>query len=159
MYIDRGEDVSTANGLRACKAERKRMKTGTIIDEIERVPAHLTKCLSMLERWEARASNTLDALKVGHAPDAGLARQLSEISKTSVSMGKEMRAWVGKVTEVVDSLSLEDKIQVSLNLLQELGLGDRLKVYNHLRQLELDRTDGGCLLSVSARTPKVTTDA
>jgi hypothetical protein len=135
------------------------MKTGTIIDEIERVPQHLTRCLGMLERWEARVSNELDSVDEGHAPDAGLARQLAEISKTSTSMGKEMRAWVGKVTEVVEKLSLEDKINVSLNLLQELSLGDRLKTYNHLRQLEMNRADGGCLLSVSARGPKVTTDA
>ena len=133
------------------------MSTGTIIDEIERVPTHLTKCLNMLERWEARVSNELDAVKEGHAPDASLARQLSEITKTSTSMAKEMRAWVGKVREAVESLSLEDKIRVSLQLIQGLSMGDRLNTYHHIRQLEEARPDGGVKLHVGATDPRMTT--
>jgi hypothetical protein len=133
------------------------MSKKTIIEEIERVPGHLTKCLDMLERWESRVSNELDATPEGSAPDSGLARQLSEITKTSTSVAKEMRAWVGKVKEVVDSLSLDDKIKVSINLIQSLSLGDRLKAYNHIRQTELGRDDGGIILSVSQRAPRMMT--
>jgi hypothetical protein len=131
------------------------MSTGTIIDEIERVPSHLTRCLDMLERWEARVSNELDCVAAGSAPDAGLARQLAEITKTSTSVAKEMRAWVGKVREAVDSLSQEDKIRVSLNLIQGLSSGDRLKTYQHISQLESARQDGGLVLRVGAPTPRV----
>ncbi len=132
------------------------MSTGTIIDDIERVPAHLTKCLSMLENWEERLNFNLTSLKEGKMPDASMAKQLNEITKTSMAMAKEMRAWVGKVTEAVESLSLEDRVRVALTMIQELSSGDRLNAYNHIRQLEASRPDGGLAVSAGARPPKMT---
>lgn len=123
--------------------------TKTVLDEIQRVPAHLTEVLDMLERWRARCSNELDMVKEGHAPPANLAKQLSDIAKTSKPTAMELRAWVGKVTEVQKAMSLEDKLKVSLNLIQKLSRGDRLKFYQHLIQTERSRVDGGVLMVVT----------
>ena len=126
------------------------MASQTIINEIERVPTHLTKCLDLLERWEERISTVLDSHVEGHVPKAPLAKQLSDISKVSVAMAKELRAWVGKVTEVVDKLTLPEQADISINFLQKLSVGDRVKAYQSLRERESER-DGGIKLWVGER--------
>lgn len=123
--------------------------TDTVIDEVERVPIHLTKVLSMLERWEARVSNELDLVPEGSAPDSKLAKQLGEIAKNSKPIAQELRAWVDKVDKVVKNLSLEDKLKVSLGLIQQLSKGDRLRFYHTLMATEKKRSDDGILLAVT----------
>ncbi len=125
------------------------MSDKTVIDEVQRVPAHLTALLAMLEKWEARVSNELDKVIEGRAPPPKLAKQLGDITKNSKPIAQELRAWVGKVKEVVDSMSLEDKLKVSLNLIQSLSVGDRLRFYHHLIATEKARKDGKVLLAVT----------
>ena len=123
--------------------------TRTVIDEIQRVPAHLTSLLEMLVKWVSRLSNELDLVPEGASPPRDLAKQMGEIAKTSKPIAQELRAWVGKVTEVQKSLSLGDKLKVSLNLIQELSMGDRLRFYQLVNETERARSDGGIRLVVT----------
>ena len=125
------------------------MSQKTVIDEVQRVPEHLTDVLDILERWRLRVSNELDLVPEGHAPPPALARQLSEISKNSKPIAQELRAWVGKVKETIDTMSLDDKLKVSMNLIQDLSKGDRYKFYAHLIATEKARKDGGIILAVT----------
>ena len=108
----------------------------------------------MLERWERRVSNELDSVSAGSAPKAPLAKQLGQVTKESVTMAKEMRAWVGKVRDTVAQLSIQDKLRVSLSLIQGLGTGDRLKFYAHLAEVEKVRQDGGIDVRVQPPSSK-----
>lgn len=121
----------------------------TALDQFDRVPAHLTKVLSMLERWEDRLSTCLDSTVEGHSPDAPLASQLDRISKVSVAMAKELREWQKKRKEVVASMSLEDKLTVAMRLIQGLSVGDRYKFYESVNVIERSRGDGGIKLAVT----------
>ena len=123
--------------------------TKTVIDEIERVPRHLTNILTLLEDWEARLKNELDAAPEGRAPKPGLAKQLSDMSKNSKPIAQELRAWVDKVIEVNKNLSLGDKLKVSAKLIQSLSAGDRYKFYGKLNEMERERGDGGIKLVVT----------
>lgn len=123
--------------------------TRTVIDEVERVPKHLTNLLTMLEEWQARLKNELDLVSPGKAPKPALAKQLSDISKTSKPIAQELRAWVDKVVAVNKGLSLGDKLKVSLKLIQSLSAGDRYKFYEAINEAERERTDGGIKLVVT----------
>ena len=123
--------------------------TRTVIDEVQRVPTHLTNLLGTLEQWLARVNNELDLTPEGKAPDRDLAKQLGEIAKNSKPIAQELRAWVGKVTEVQKSLSLGDKLKVSLKLIQEMSMGDRIRFYHLITETERVRPDGGIRLVVT----------
>jgi hypothetical protein len=124
--------------------------TRTIIDEIERVPKHLVEVLTMLEKWQKLLDNDLDSIsRRGKMPPAGMAKQLSDIAKTSKPIAQELRAWVDKVIEVNQSLSLGDKLKVSLKLIQSLSAGDRYKFYEMVNEHERGRSDGGIKLVVT----------
>ena len=125
-------------------------QTRTVIDEIDRVPKHLANVLTMLEDWQARLQNELDVTRNrGKMPTPGLAKQLSDITKTSKPIAQELRAWVDKVIEVNKSLSLGDKLKVSLKLIMTLSAGDRYKFYELINEAERARGDGGIKLVVT----------
>jgi isochorismate synthase EntC len=124
------------------------MNNRTVLDEVEAVPDHLNQLFSMLERWRQRLDIEYLAVPEGHAPEASLARQLTELSKASVSMAKEMRHWVGKVKDTSRNLSIEDQVKVSLRLIMNLSKGDRLKTYALMKDLEKQSPDGGISIHV-----------
>ena len=121
----------------------------TVLDEFDRVPSHLTKLLVLLEHWEERCTNELDAWKPGSIPKAPLASQIDKLAKVSVSMAKELREWQKKRKAVISSLSMEDKLLVSMRLIQGLSVGDRLKFYGKVNEVERSRKDGGIKLAVT----------
>lgn len=120
-----------------------------VLHEVKRVPEHLRKVLDLLERWEARVSNVLDSKTEGHLPTDKVAKQISDLAKNSKPIAQEMRAWVDKTDQVVKNMSLEDKLAVSLRLIQGLSKGDRYKFYHRVIQAEKDRKDGGIIMAVT----------
>jgi hypothetical protein len=118
------------------------------LEEVNKVPTHLANVLTMLRDWQARVQNELDAWKPGHAPKRDLAQQMDQIAKASTPMAREMRHWVGTIKKVMDTMSLEDQTKVTVKFITSLSAGDRLKFYNHLRETEAAREDGGIVLHI-----------
>lgn len=116
--------------------------------ELMKVPDHLALVLKLVENAAKRIENEMDAVTEGHALPDGLFKQLAELAGKSASLGREMRAWAGKITKHMDDMSLEDRMKMTITFIQDLSAGDRRKLYEYLRDSEANRSDTRVLLHV-----------
>jgi len=109
--------------------------------ELMEVPDHLSLVLKLVKNAASRIENEMDAITEGHALPDGLFKQLAELAGKSASLGREIRSWVGKVNKHMDDMSLEDRMKMTVTFIHDLSAGDRKRLYEFLRDDEVNRTD------------------
>ena len=115
--------------------------------EIFQVPEKLKAMLDLLDmqRLElekhALAAKELNAGETHKFLDSKLNTALRDISNAYATLGREYRSWLGHVKTNLDSLSLGRKMQVMVQFVQDLPLGNRREIYTILGGLEAKRPD------------------
>lgn len=117
------------------------------MQEIFQVPEKLKAMLDLLDmqRLElekhALAAKELNAGETHKFLDSKLNTALRDISNAYATLGREYRSWLGHVKTNLDSLSLGRKMQVMVQFVQDLPLGNRREIYTILGGLEAKRPD------------------
>lgn len=117
------------------------------MQEIFQVPEKLKAMLDLLDAQReslTRVQAAVDAVNRGEkhqAVDTKLAVAMRDISNAYATLGREYRNWLGHVKTNLDNLSLGRKMQVMVQFVQDLPLGNRRDVYQVLAGLENKRPD------------------
>lgn len=117
------------------------------MQEIFQVPEKLKAMLDLLDRQrkalekvEAGLEETNRGQKYPMV-DAKLTVAMRDLSNAYATLGREYRNWLGHVKTNLDSLSLGRKMQVMVQFVQDLPLGNRREIYQILGTLEAKRPD------------------
>jgi hypothetical protein len=117
------------------------------MQEIFQVPEKLKAMLDLLDRQREalekaeRAVRELNSGEKHKFVDAKLTTAMRDISNAYATLGREYRNWLGHIKTNLDSLSLGRKMQVMVQFVQDLPLGNRREIYQILSTLESKRPD------------------
>lgn len=115
--------------------------------EIFQVPEKLKAMLDLLDRQREsleRAERAIAEQNRGEKyqlVDAKLTTAMRDISNAYATLGREYRNWLGHVKTNLDNMSLGRKMQVMVQFVQDLPLGNRREIYQILGTLESKRPD------------------
>lgn len=117
------------------------------MQEIFQVPEKLKAMLDLLDRQRLsleRVEKALEETNRGEKHpmvDAKLTTAMRDLSNAYATLGREYRNWLGHVKTNLDNLSLGRKMQVMVQFVQDLPLGNRREIYQVLGTLESKRPD------------------
>ena len=115
--------------------------------EIFTVPEKLKDMLDLLEEQQVELAA---AVRAGREQNKGeknkfidpkLSMALKDLATGYSTLAREYRNWLGHMKTSLDRLSVGRKIQVMVQFVQDLPLGNRRDVYQVLAKLEAERAD------------------
>lgn len=107
------------------------------------IPVTLKRAKELLDLNIQRLDETMHA---GLADKGGFnAKHMDAVYKlgqVAAALGREARQWETKMREQVNNMPLAEKVKTIAGFIANLGKGDRLGLYEFLRDAEKKRPDG-----------------
>lgn len=105
---------------------------------LSEIPSKIQDTLAILKENEARLKRKME-LELDF--DSKVADAANKLAASISALSREGRAWHGKVEKSISDMSLKDRMDVAVQFIQRLSLGDRKKLYDRLESEECGRKD------------------
>lgn len=115
--------------------------------EVFTVPEKLKDMLDLLEEQQVELAKAVRAAREQNDGekhkfvDPKLSLALKDLASGYATLAREYRNWMGHMKTSLDRLSVGRKMQVMVNFVQDLPLGNRRDIYQVLARLESERSD------------------
>lgn len=91
----------------------------------ERVVKQLSHLLDDIETLHAKLSKQVNRETLGNEVDPSLIAQLGDLTRQSLALSKEARAWAKTNKEVGQKLTLAERVELTVQFIAKLSSADR----------------------------------